>query len=101
MNLRILLTVGLTCLAATEAAWGQSPPSPEASVGYQGLPAKVVGSTQSGVPVSEGSLLHLGVARAGGSLGQASATAVAPGGDLRALDSVFAALGSGGGRHGG
>lgn len=64
MTLRIPAYVSLSCLAMSGLAWGQAPSSTakvDVSVGYQGLPSKTPSNVQSGVQLSEGAVMHLGV----------------------------------------
>ncbi len=66
MTLRIFLYGGLTCLLATGSAWAQSSttaagPNVDVEVGYQSLPNRTPARNQSGVALSDSSLLHVGV----------------------------------------
>lgn len=70
MTLRILFYSCIGCLVATGSAWAQQSatgPRVDVAIGYQGLPAKSTGKTaESGIQVSDGALLHVGVGAEGG-----------------------------------
>src|SRR4051794_18599075 len=53
------LTVGMRT-----RAWGQAAPvisGKDVQVGYQGLPVRAPGNTETGIQVSDGVLMHLGI----------------------------------------
>ena len=55
MNRRLALGTGLTALLVASVASAQ-----EVTIGYQGLPYKATGESNTGIQVSEGTLLHVG-----------------------------------------
>jgi len=57
MNRRLALLMGLTALLVGRAAAAQQ----EVTIGYQGLPYKSTGESNTGIQVSDGVLLHAGV----------------------------------------
>lgn len=57
MNRGLALCIGLTTLLAGSVAFAQE----EVRIGYQGLPYKAGGESNTGVQLSEGVLLHAGV----------------------------------------
>ena len=57
MNRRLALSIGLGALLAGRIASAQE----EVTIGYQGLPYKSTGESNTGIQVSEGVLLHAGV----------------------------------------
>jgi len=56
MNRRFALSIGLGALLAGSTAFAQ-----EVTIGYQGLPYKSTGESNTGIQISEGVLLHTGV----------------------------------------
>ena len=56
MNRRLALSIALGALFAGRAAFAQ-----EVTIGYQGLPYKASGETNTGIQVSDGVLLHAGI----------------------------------------
>src|ERR1700749_3416815 len=56
MNRRFALSIGLGALLAGRIASAQ-----DVTIGYQGLPYKSTGESNSGIQVSEGVLLHAGI----------------------------------------
>src|SRR5215831_16677125 len=57
MNRRLALSIGLGALLAGRAALAQE----EVTIGYQGLPYKAAGESNTGIQVSDGVLLHAGI----------------------------------------
>jgi hypothetical protein len=57
MNRRLALSIGLGALLAGRIASAQE----EVTIGYQGLPYKSTGEANTGIQVSEGVLLHVGL----------------------------------------
>jgi hypothetical protein len=57
MNRRLGLCIGLTTLLAGSVAFAQE----EVTIGYSGLPYKASGESNTGIQLSEGTLLHAGV----------------------------------------
>ncbi len=57
MNRRLALSIALGALLAGRAAFAQE----EVTIGYQGLPYKSTGESNTGIQVSDGVLLHAGV----------------------------------------
>jgi hypothetical protein len=62
MNLRLALATGLclTSLASTARAQQAAAAREEVTIGYQGLPHKASGETNTGIQVSDSALLHVG-----------------------------------------
>ena len=56
MNRRLALLIGLGSLLAGRSAFAQ-----EVTIGYQGLPSKSSGESNTGVQISDGVLLHAGI----------------------------------------
>jgi hypothetical protein len=56
MNRRIALSIGLGALLAGKAASAQ-----EVTIGYQGLPSKSSGESNTGIQIADGVLLHAGI----------------------------------------
>jgi hypothetical protein len=59
MNRRLALSIGLGALLTGRAALAQE--SAEVTIGYQGLPYKATGESNTGIQISDGVLLHAGV----------------------------------------
>jgi len=60
MNRRLALCIALAGLSVPGLAYAQGAGQGEVTIGYQGLPSKPSGESQTGVQVSEGVLLHVG-----------------------------------------
>ena len=60
MNRRLALWTALTALSTPGLAYAQGAAQGEVTIGYQGLPSKPSGETQTGIQVSESALLHVG-----------------------------------------
>ena len=61
MNRRLALWVPLVAmLLLARTAHGQNAGAAEVTIGYQGLPYKASGESNTGIQVSEGVLLHVG-----------------------------------------
>jgi hypothetical protein len=62
MNLRLALATGLclTLVVSTARAQQQGAAREEVTIGYQGLPYKASGETNTGIQVSDSALLHIG-----------------------------------------
>jgi hypothetical protein len=58
MNRRLALTLAVCALLSARRAAAQS--QPEVSIGYQGLPYKASGESNTGINLAEGVLLHVG-----------------------------------------
>ncbi len=56
MSNRLALGIGLVATFAASSAFAQ-----EVTIGYQGLPYKASGESNTGIQVSDGVLLHVGV----------------------------------------
>ena len=60
MNRRLALFTALAATAIARGALAQQGGQGEVTIGYQGLPYKSSGETNTGIQVSEGVLLHVG-----------------------------------------
>jgi len=60
MNRRLALCIALAATAIARGALAQSSGQGEVTIGYQGLPYKSSGESNTGIQVSEGVLLHVG-----------------------------------------
>lgn len=66
MNRRLVLCTALAATAIARGALAQVGGQGEVTIGYQGLPYKSSGETNTGIQVSEGVLLHVGAGVEGG-----------------------------------
>jgi len=60
MNRRLALCIALAATAIARGALAQQGGQGEVTIGYQGLPTKASGESNTGIQVSEGVLLHVG-----------------------------------------